>query len=156
MSKLIAVVRLRGTVGVPGDVESTLKMLRLHKTNHATLIEDTPSYRGMLSKVAGYVTYGEIDKETLALLLRKRGRLRGERPLTDEYVKKLGFNGLDDLAEALLEGRVRLEDIPGLKPVFRLHPPSGGFKRSLKKLIGADGELGYRGPKINELLRRMM
>lgn len=156
MSKLIAVVRLRGTVGVPRDVESTLRMLRLHKTNHATLVEDAPSYKGMLSKVAGYVTYGEINKETLALLLKKRGRLRGGKPLTDEYVRKMGFDGFDGLAEALLEGKVKLKDLPGLKLVFKLHPPSGGFKRSLKKPIGTNGELGYRGSKINELLRKMM
>lgn len=156
MYRLIAVVRLRGTVGVPKEVKDTLKILRLHKVNHATLVEDTPSYRGMLSKVAGYVTYGEIDKETLALLLKKRGRIRGGKPLSDEYVKRIGFNDIDDLAAALFEGKIKLKDVLGLKPVFRLHPPSGGFKKSLKKPVGVDGELGYRGSKINELLRRMM
>ncbi|MCX8204234.1 MAG: 50S ribosomal protein L30 [Candidatus Nezhaarchaeota archaeon] len=156
MSKLIAVVRLRGRVGVLSDIKNTLKMLRLHKTNHVTLVEDTPDYKGMLSKVAGYVTYGEVDKETLALLLKKRGRLRGDKLLDDEYAKKLGFNGLDDLAAALSEGKIKLKDLPGLKPVFRLHPPSGGFKKSLKKPVGTDGELGYRGSKINELLKRML
>jgi len=156
MDGLLAVIRLRGIVGVPGDVEATLKMLRLHKVNHATLVEDTPSYRGMLLKASGYITYGEVNKETLTELLRKRGRLVGNKPVTDEYAKKLGFTGLEELAEALLEGRVKVKDLPGLKPVFRLHPPSGGFKRSVKKPIGAGGELGYRGAEINELLKKMM
>ncbi len=153
---LLAVVRLRGVVGVPEDIEATLKMLRLHKRNHATIVEDTPSYRGMLNKASGYITYGEVDAETLAELLRKRGRLIGNKPLTDDYVKKLGFSSIEELARALIEGKVRLKDLPKLKPVFRLHPPSGGFKRSVKKPFGAGGELGYRGSAINELLRRMM
>ncbi|RLF12902.1 MAG: 50S ribosomal protein L30 [Thermoprotei archaeon] len=156
MSKLLAVVRLRGVVGVPENVEATLKMLRLHKVNHATLVEDTSSYKGMLLKASGYITYGEVDQETLTALLRRRGRLRGNKPVTDDYAKKLGFEGLEGLAEALLEGKVRLKDLPGLKPVFRLHPPSGGFKKSVKKPLGAGGELGYRGVSINELLKKMM
>ena len=153
---LLAVIRLRGIVGVPQDVEDTLKMLRLHRRNHATLVEDTPPYRGMLQKASGYITYGEIDLETLTELLRRRGRLTGNKPLTDDYVRKLGYSSIEDLARALYEGKVRLKDVPKLKPVFRLHPPSGGFKKSIKKPYGAGGELGYRGPAINELLKRMM
>jgi len=43
-----------------------------------------------------------------------------------------------------------------VKPVFRLHPPRGGFKGSIRKPYGAGGELGYRGAAINELIRRML
>ncbi|MEM2203989.1 MAG: 50S ribosomal protein L30, partial [Sulfolobales archaeon] len=43
-----------------------------------------------------------------------------------------------------------------VKPVFRLHPPSGGFKGSIKKPYGNGGELGYRGQDINDLIRRMI
>ena len=87
MAKLLAAIRLRGIVGVPEDIEVTLKLLRLNKKNHATIVEDTPTYRGMLQKASGYLTYGEIDLETLAMLLRRRGRLRGNKPVTDEYAR---------------------------------------------------------------------
>jgi len=156
MPKLLAVIRLRGAAGVPRKVKDTLKMLNLHKTNHATIVEDTPSYRGMLEKVAGYVAYGEVNREVLADLLRRRGRLRGNKPVTDDFAKRLGFESLEDVADALLEGKVRLKELRGLKPVFRLHPPRGGFKGSIKKMAGAGGELGYRGSDINELLKDMM
>jgi large subunit ribosomal protein L30 len=36
-----------------------------------------------------------------------------------------------------------------------LHPPRGGF-RSVKRPYGNGGDLGYRGEKINELIRRML
>jgi large subunit ribosomal protein L30 len=39
--------------------------------------------------------------------------------------------------------------------VFRLHPPRGGFKKSIKKPM-PKGELGYRGDKINALVLRML
>lgn len=44
-NKLLAVVRIRGTVNVRKEINDTLKMLRLHHLNHATLIESTPWYR---------------------------------------------------------------------------------------------------------------
>ncbi|MGC8949630.1 MAG: 50S ribosomal protein L30, partial [Thermoprotei archaeon] len=84
------------------------------------------------------------------------GRKIGNKPLTENDIKNLGFNGFEDLAQALLEGKVKLKDLKMIKPVFRLHPPRKGFKKSVKKMYTDGGELGYRGPKINELLLRMI
>ncbi len=155
MPRLFAVIRIRGTVGIPRDVEDTLKMLRLVRKHHCVIIEETPSYLGMLNKVKDYVTWGEIDTEALTLLLRRRGRLIGDRRLTDEYIKKLGYNSIEEFSKAVIEGRAKLSEIPGLKPVFRLSPPSGGFKGSIKKQYRAGGELGYRGKTIKDLIKRM-
>lgn len=154
--KLLAVIRIRGQPDRRPEERKTLELLRLHKRFHCVLVPDTPSIRGMLKVVEYVVTYGEIDRETLALLLKRRGRLTGNRRLTLEYLKSIGFNSFEELAEALLEGKVRVKDLPEMKPVFRLHPPSGGFKGSVKKHYREGGELGYRGPAINELLKRMI
>ena len=151
----IAVVRIRGRVDVPPDVKTALKLLRLHKKFHAVIIDDRPSYMGMLRRVQDYVTWGEVDQETLALLLRRRGRLEGGDRLTDDYVAKYGFSNIEDFARAIIEGKADLKDLPKLKPVFRLSPPSGGFKGTIKKHYKDGGELGYRGKAINELIRKM-
>ncbi|MEM2214117.1 MAG: 50S ribosomal protein L30 [Candidatus Nezhaarchaeales archaeon] len=154
--KLYAVIRLRGRVGLPPDVKFTLRLLNLTRRNHCTIVEATPSIEGMLKKISGYVTYGEVSEEVLAALLERRGRLRGDEHLTIDHIKKLGFESFKDLAKAILEGKVSLRNIPNLKPVFRLHPPSGGFKGAIKKPFEQRGELGYRGSAINELLLRMI
>ncbi|MEM1642354.1 MAG: 50S ribosomal protein L30, partial [Desulfurococcaceae archaeon] len=94
--------------------------------------------------------------------LYKRGKIAGNKPLTDEYVDthlaKLGINGgIPALADAILEGRVMLHKLNNLiKPVFRLHPPRKGFKGSTKRPYDQGGELGYRGSAINELIKRML
>jgi len=155
MSKKLLVIRLRGQVDVPPDVKHTLKLLRLHKKFHAVLVEETPTILGMLKKVSDYVTWGEIDRDTLAVLLERRGRLSGGRRLTLEYIQKLGFHDFKELAQAILNGKISIKDLRELKPVFRLHPPSGGFKYTIKKRFGAGGELGYRGSAINDLVRKM-
>ncbi len=163
--KLYAIIRIRGRVGVPPDVRKTLANLRLHRRFHLVLYPSTlPGIHGMLDKVKDWVTWGEIDRETLIELLRRRGRAPGDKPLTDEYVReKLGLSGIEELADKLLSGEIMLHKLYDktrkvwiIKPVFRLHPPRGGFKGSIKKPYGAGGELGYRGYAINELIRRML
>jgi len=155
MAKL-ALIRLRSGIRAKGEVRDTLAMLRLHRINHLVIIDDNPSYKGMVQKVKDYITWGEIDKETLAKLLRKRGRLIGNKPVTDEYVQeKLGM-GIDEFAEKVVNGEMKLTDLPNIKPVFRLHPPRGGLKGSKKRSFKEGGALGYRGEKINELIERML
>lgn len=151
---MFAVIRLRGQAGVPKKIKDTLSMLRLHKRYHCVIIPDNDSYRGMLQVVKDYVAYGEIDAETLALILRRRGRLIGNKPLTDEYVReKTGYSSIEEFAKAVIEGKASLKDLPDLKPVFRLHPPRGGLKNI--KWHYPLGSLGYHGKDINKLLYKM-
>ncbi|WP_297491009.1 50S ribosomal protein L30 [Thermococcus sp.] len=155
MAKL-ALIRLRSGIRARGEVRDTLAMLRLHRINHLVLVDDTPSYRGMIQKVKDYITWGEIDKETLAKLIRKRGRLIGNRPVTEDYIReKLGMS-VDEFAEKVVSGEAKLTDLPNIKPVFRLHPPRGGLKGTKKRSFKEGGALGYRGEKINDLIERML
>ncbi|RLF76915.1 50S ribosomal protein L30, partial [Thermococci archaeon] len=73
MSKF-ALIRVRGRVNVKRPVKDTLAMLRLHKVNHLVIIDESPSYNGMIQRVKDYITWGEINAETLAKLIERRGR----------------------------------------------------------------------------------
>ncbi len=153
---MLAVIRVRGRTGVRREISDTLKMLNLTRINHCVLIPETPSYKGMLQKVKDYVTWGEINKDILERLIRTRGRLYGDEPITDKYVKeKMGFENISALADAIVEGKVLYKDIPNVKPVFRLHPPLKGWEKT-KRHFTEGGALGYRGAKINELILRML
>ncbi|GAB6147825.1 50S ribosomal protein L30 [Stetteria hydrogenophila] len=158
---LYLVIRIRGTVDVRPDVEYTLNLLRLRQKYAAALYHSSlPGIEGMLQKVRDWVTWGEMDRETLIELLRSRGRIKGDKPLTDEWVREnLGLEGgIPELADKLITGALmyhKLEE-KGVKPFFRLHPPRGGFKGSIKRHYGDGGELGYRGTAINELVKRML
>jgi large subunit ribosomal protein L30 len=110
---------------------------------------------GMLHRAQSYVTWGEVSKETVAMLLKKRGRLAGGKKLTEEYVQKVGYKSIDTLADAIAKCKTEYQKMPNVQPIFKLHPPSKGFKGKTKKSYSAGGEAGYRGEKINELIRRM-
>jgi large subunit ribosomal protein L30 len=152
-----AVIRLRGTVGVPRRIEDTLKLLRLKRRYWCNILPETDSVKGMLEKVKDFVTYGEIDKDTLVHLLRKRLRMKGNgnKKVSEEDLKKItGFNSFEEFADALISGKVKLKQFEALFPFFRLRPPSKGLK-SIKE-HWPKGDLGYRGKEINELLKRMI
>ncbi|HEX16932.1 MAG: 50S ribosomal protein L30 [Thermoplasmata archaeon] len=151
-----AVIRVRGTVNVRHDIKKTLEMLRLNRVNHCVLVEESDSFKGMLQKAKDYITWGEIEKETLIELIKKRGRLLGDKPIDEDYLKKkTPFKSIEELAEAIIEGKIRYRDLPRIKPVFRLSPPRKGYE-GIKRAYTVGGALGYRGKDINELIMRML
>jgi large subunit ribosomal protein L30 len=81
--KLYFAIRIRGNPGMKRKILDTLKMLRMHKVNHGVLIWGTPAYLGMLVKSKDYIAYGEIDEKTLTRLLRVRGKIEGNKTLTE-------------------------------------------------------------------------
>jgi len=152
---MYAIVQVRGVVKTRREIKDTLSMLRLHHINHCVVVPDTPEYLGMIRKVKDFVAYGEVDADILGTVLSTRGRLVGNRPLTDEYVKaNSSFGTIAEFAGAVARGEASLRDLPGLKPVMRLHPPRKGY-RTLKRTYQQGGALGYYGKEINSLLYKM-
>ena len=129
----MAVVLVRGMVKVVKPVKETLMMLNLHRKNHCVVIDDTSVYHGMLIRVKDYVTWGEIDEATFAELVQKRGQL------SDGRQKSVEINGKK------------------YKRYFALNPPRKGFgRKGIKRAFKIGGALGYRGEKINDLVKRML
>jgi large subunit ribosomal protein L30 len=57
----------------------------------------------------------------------------------------------------LVEKRGRKDRDGKLKKYFLLHPPRGGFERKgIKTPFSTGGALGYRGAKINDLIKKML
>ena len=153
--RCLAVVRVRGVSDVFRETKENLNMLHLNRNCHATLIDDRSSYLGMLRKAQHLVAWGEISKEAIALLLKKRCRLVGNKKLTDQYAQEVGYESLDELAEAIHKLEVEYGRLPNIKPVFRLRPPKKGFKGKVKRSYAAGGVTGYRREAINDLIKRM-
>ncbi|MCW3976521.1 MAG: 50S ribosomal protein L30 [Candidatus Bathyarchaeota archaeon] len=151
----LAVIRVRGRSDIYHEVKATMELLHLLRNCHATLVDDRPAYVGMLKKAQHFLTWGETSQENIVLLLRKWGRLVGNKKVTDEYAKEIGYKSLEELAEAIHLAKVEFGKLPRIKPVFRLHPPSKGFRGNVKKSFTTGGVTGYRGENINDLIRRM-
>lgn len=123
---MIAVVRIRGSVGTRTEVERTLVQLGLKDKHSCVIVQETQSYLGMLRRVKDYVAWGEVSEDVLKKMLNAKKMRLGDNPESP-------YKGL----------------------VFRLSPPRKGFRGSIKEPYPR-GELGNRGDKINELLERMV
>jgi large subunit ribosomal protein L30 len=153
----LAVIRVRGSLRVKPPIKETLKLLRLNSVNHCVIIPDNPEYKGMLQKAKDYITWGEIDMETLADLIKQRAKIDGGSTMTDEFIKsRSSFKNAEELAIAVIDNDFKFKDLEGAKPVFRLSPPNKGGYEGIKRHFSVGGALGYRGEKINDLLRRMI
>lgn len=155
--KRIAIIRIRGKIGVKKRAEHTMKLLHLYKVNNCTIVDNTSNYLGMLKKIKDYATWGEINQETFRQLLEKRGKLPGNKKLTLDYLKEKTKQDFDAFSKEFIMSKKELKDIPGIKYFFRLSPPQKGFERKGVKLpFSLGGTLGYRKEKINELIQRMI
>ena len=151
-----AVVRVRGIVNVKPDTKKTLQLLNLTKVNHCVILEEKPSIKGMLQVVKDYVTWGEIDKNILNNLITSRGKIEGDKKLTDDYLKSsTSYSSIDKLSQAIMENKFKYKDIPNVKPIFRLNPPKKGYE-GIKRSFVNKGALGYRGKEINKLIEKMI
>jgi len=158
---LLLVVRIRGTINVRKDKKGGLKSLRLGRVHTATLHPGEPSVRGALQSIKDFVSWGEVDEETLTRLLQKRARLAGNKQVDQEYLKKhLGASDFSELAKSLMSLKADLSALPGVKPYFRLSPPRKGYhvklERSRRGKKGKTGISGHLGKAINELVNRMI
>ena len=150
------VIRVRGIPDVNRDIAHTMDLLGLNRVNHAVVVPETDSIKGMLQKAKDYVTWGEVDQETLVAMIRARGRVAGDDSVTDDYLKERSeFATVEDMAKAIIENDYRMKDVDGAKSVFRLHPPVKGYEGN-KRSFQNGGALGYRGAKINDLINRML
>jgi large subunit ribosomal protein L30 len=152
---MFAVIRIKGNVGARKKIRDTLKMLRLKSINNCIVIPETPDFKGMLNLAKDFITWGEIERDTLIDLLKKRLRLKGNKRVDENVLKEVtGYDSFEKFAADLIVGKIRLKNFEKLQPFFRLTPPSKGLKSI--KTHWPKGDLGYRGKEINELLRRMI
>ncbi len=152
---LLLVVRIRGDINVPTRVRDTLLRLNLRRKHNATLVKDTPEIRGMLQRAKDWIAWCQADKDIVVRLLKERGRRTGWRPLTEEFLKDLGFSGFEDLADKLLNGEVLLNKLKGVKPYFALNPPIRGFPKPVRKGYKEGGILG-ENPELPKIVERMI
>jgi large subunit ribosomal protein L30 len=132
--KLIAAVRVRGTVNVKGSISETLKRLNLKHVNNCVVLMVTDSYGGMINKCNGYIAYGEVSEAVLGKMLKRAG--------------------INVAAKDIIDGKVEAKSLSEQMPI-RLHPPRRGYG-STKLGFNQGGTLGYMGESINSLISRMV
>ena len=68
----VAIILIRSLVKIRKDIRDTIRMLSLFSKNNCVIIKKTASTAGMLKKIKDYVTWGEINEETIKKLKKMR------------------------------------------------------------------------------------
>ena len=152
---LLLVVNLHGQINSSVPVRKALNELWIAKKFSASVVTDDPPTLGMLRLCKDYVAWCPVDEGLLTDLLRKRGMVSGTRSLDAATLKELGCKRHEDLAAKMVKDQVRLSALNGVLPYFRLAPPKGGFKMSLRRQATERGLLG-NNPKLDAIVRRMI
>lgn len=158
-----ALVQVRGEVDMSQGVRDTMSMLNLGRVNHCTLVPESDTYRGMVTKVNDWIAHGQPSEEVVALLLQTRGKpisteTEGDdqaNSIDDEWVEQnTEYDSIDSLAGALVAEETTLRE-QGLSPTMRLHPPRGGHD-GIKHPTKEGGQLGkHTTEEIDSLLTTM-
>lgn len=112
---MLAVLRIRGRIGIRKETEDTMRMLGLDRKHSLAVIPKTAPNLGMIKKSEDYVTWGEAEEKTLEALKKKAGgriyRLApprgGFRSLKKRWPKgDLGYRGgkINELVERMMKG----------------------------------------------------
>jgi len=152
---LLLVVNLHGSINSPSPIRKALNELKVAKKFSASVVADEPPTVGMLRLCKDYVAWTPLEEGLLAELLKKRGMVSAARNLDEASLKRLGYKNHGDLAAKMVKEQVRLSSIEGVLPFFRLAPPKGGFRRSLRRQSTEKGVLG-NNPGLEEIVRRMI
>ncbi|QGR18939.1 50S ribosomal protein L30 [Stygiolobus azoricus] len=157
MTELVGIIRIRGWAATPWYIQDTLEMLRLKQRFSAMIYPKSSALEGMLKLTAPYVTWGELNDEGLNLLLTRLKTIDGKK-VNEEFVTKvMKLSGYTEFVKKVKEGELKLNKLDNyFKLPITLHPPKGGFKGKVNRPYGSKGEFGYRGEKINELIKRMV
>jgi large subunit ribosomal protein L30 len=79
---MIAVIRIKGQVGVNKNIKETLHRLKLRKKFTARVFENPTAVEiGMINSVRNFVSFGEISEETYKKLVELRGQKDSEGKL---------------------------------------------------------------------------
>ena len=140
---MIIAIRISGLVEMQTKVEETLFRTRLRRKYAAVLLKPTAENQKLLLKLRNFIAYGDINKETLALLIQKRGmpKVKDKKIDVDKVIESLEKKNFNDLE---------------IKPFFRLHPPRGGIDSKNHFGTSRKAVLGDNKNAINDLLRRML
>lgn len=152
---LLLVVNVHGQINSSVPVRKALNELWVAKKFSASVVTDDPPTVGTLKLCKDYVAWTPLEEGLLADLLAKKGMVSRSRALDLAALKVLGFKTHRDLAAEMLKDQRRLSAVTGVLPYFRLAPPRGGFRRSLRRQFSEKGVLGSN-PKLEETVRRML
>ncbi|XP_004710825.2 60S ribosomal protein L7-like 1 [Echinops telfairi] len=155
-------VRIQRIKGVSFLVKKTIARLRLKKIFSGVFVKVTPVTLKMLRMVEPYVTWGFPNLKSVRELILKRGQAKVKNktiPLTDntvieEHLGKFGVICLEDLIHEIAFPGKYFQVVSQFLHPFGLSVARHATKNRVG-FLKEMGSPGYRGERINQLIRQL-
>lgn len=159
---LAFVIRMERIEGVSLLVKSIIMKLGLRKLFSGVFVKVTPETVRMLRTVEPYVTWGFPNLKSVRELILKRGQAKiNEKtvPLTDntvieEHLGRFGVICLEDLIHEIAFPGKHFQEISSFLSPFHLSVARHAMKNRVG-FLKEMGSPGYRGERINQLIRQL-
>jgi large subunit ribosomal protein L30 len=137
----LLVINLRGMVNTRAPVRTTLEQLRVARRFNATIVPNDVVHLGMLNLAKEHVAWCEIDAGIAEKILSSRAEISTGTRVAENTIAK-DHGSFREIASKLESGELLMNSIKEIRPFFRLSPPRGGFKRSIRRQYRDGGILG--------------
>jgi large subunit ribosomal protein L30 len=71
---MIAIIRIKGKVGLDKDINNTFNRLRLRRKYSCVVLKGSEEEIGMIEKLKDFIAYGEIKEDVYKELVKHRGK----------------------------------------------------------------------------------
>ena len=160
----IIIIRICGQwERIPKEIQLILAKFHLKELNNAIILFYNMENFKMVKLIESYVTWGYINKYLIEDLLRKRGSvtLGNNEPNELDNVQienslgRLGIVCIEDIIFELTKETKNARDVLNYLGYFKLEKNDDGFDKA-NICFEKGGAQGFRGDKINELLKKMI
>ena len=160
----IIIIRICGQwERIPKEIQTILAKLHLKELNNAIILFYNKDNFKMVKLIESYVTWGFINKYMIEDLLRKRGSVTFGNNEPNELnnvdiensLGKLGIVCIEDIIFELSKETQNAKEVLGYLGYFKLEKNDDGFEKA-NISFEKGGNQGFRGDKINALLKKMI
>ena len=160
----IIIIRICGQwERIPKEIQLILSKLNLKQLNNAIILFYNKENFKMVKLIESYVTWGFINKYMIEDLLRKRGSVTFGNNEPNELdnvdienaLGKLGIVCIEDIIFELTKETKNAKDVLNYLGYFKLETNDEGFDKA-NISFEKGGNQGFRGDKINALLKKMI
>ena len=160
----IIIIRICGQwERIPKEIQLIHSKLNLKQLNNAIILFYNKDNFKMVKLIESYVTWGFINKYMIEDLLRKRGSVTFGNNEPNELdnvdienaLGKLGIVCIEDIIFELTKETKNAKDVLNYLGYFKLETNDEGFDKA-NISFEKGGNQGFRGDKINALLKKMI
>ena len=160
----IIIIRICGQwERIPKEIQLILAKLHLKELNNAIILFYNKENFKVVKLIESYITWGYINKYTIEDLLRKRGSVTtgSDEPNDLDNVNienalgKFGIVCIEDIIFELTKETENAKHVLNYLGYFKLEKNDEGFDKA-NISFEKGGNQGFRGDKINALLKKMI